>query len=195
MLLFCMKNMNRVEMFDCAIFFDTLLIKSHKMQIQLNPFSASLGKGAANLFAVCPNLEQLMGQFLQGRNFGCFRSLFLRVKGAHCGAKSFPYMLLAAVTNNRSKLKLFERSPRFWLYIPFYMLSNIYRSYLKGASKMWNCPFGRGQKLPQKIRASFYMLPATSTPFAYLNRPYYHYWILWLYIVVEFPATFTFHCL
>ena len=51
MLLFCMKNMNRVEMFDCAIFFDTLLIKSHKMQIQLNPFSASLGKGAANLFA------------------------------------------------------------------------------------------------------------------------------------------------
>ena len=51
MLLYCMKNMNRVEMFDCAIFFDTLLIKSHKMQIQLNPFSASLGKGAANLFA------------------------------------------------------------------------------------------------------------------------------------------------
>ena len=43
--------MNRVEMFDCAIFFDTLLIKSHKMQIQLNPFSASLGNGAANLFA------------------------------------------------------------------------------------------------------------------------------------------------
>ena len=56
-----------------------------------------------------PKIEY-MGQFLQGGNFGCFRSLFLRVKG---GEKTFPYKLLAAVTNNLSKLKLFERGPRF----------------------------------------------------------------------------------
>ena len=54
-----------------------------------------------------------MGQFLQGGNLGYFMSLFLRVKAAHCGAKTFPYMLLAAVIYNHSNIKLFERGPRF----------------------------------------------------------------------------------
>ena len=117
--------------------------------------------------------------------------------------KPFPTCYLRLSPTIEPIWNYLKGAPRFWLYVPFFGTPPFmcYPSFtahfwnnLKGAPKTRNRPFRRGHKVPQKIRASL----NTPPPFhlhlgnTYLNRPHYHYGILWLY-TVEFPATFTFH--
>ena len=146
-----------------------------------------------------------MGQFLQGRNFGCFVTFLGRrvhlVKqkpNPTCYLQLSP--TIAPIWNYSKRAQDFDCISRFWD-TTFYVFSNIYRPYLKLFERgLLNekLPIWAWTKSAKKNPGKLLPAPCPIHPHlgnnAYLNRPYYHYWILWLYIV-EFPATFTFHCL